>query len=66
MKNLFISHDMSVVRYMSDRVGVLYHGKLVEEGATEELFKNPAEEYTKKLFSSLPKLSKETGNEAYV
>lgn len=66
MKNLFISHDMSVVRYMSDRVGVLYHGKLVEEGETEELFKNPAEEYTKKLLSSLPKLSKETGNEAYV
>jgi ABC-type oligopeptide transport system ATPase subunit len=54
---LFISHDMSVIRYMSDRIGVLYHGKLVEEGETEMVFENPQEEYTKTLFSSLPQLS---------
>ena len=53
---LFISHDMSVIRYMCDRIGVLYHGKLLEEAQTEELFNNPQHDYTKHLLSSLPKL----------
>lgn len=54
---LFISHDMSVIRYMSDKIGVLYHGKLVEEGDTEKIFATPKQAYTKKLFSSLPQLT---------
>ncbi|MEI3614213.1 ABC transporter ATP-binding protein [Pseudogracilibacillus sp. SO30301A] len=54
---LFISHDMSVIRYMCDEIGVLYRGRLVEEGETEKLFLSPQEEYTKRLFSSLPRLS---------
>jgi len=53
---LFISHDMSVIQYMCDRVGVLYHGKMVEEGRTENIFRAPKEEYTRRLLSSLPKL----------
>ncbi|MFD1927883.1 ABC transporter ATP-binding protein [Sporosarcina siberiensis] len=55
---LFISHDMSVIRYMSDRIGVLFHGEMVEEGETEQIFKFPKEQYTKTLFASLPQLSK--------
>jgi len=53
---LFISHDMSVIQYMCDRVGVLYHGKLVEEADTESLFASPKEAYTKRLLESLPRL----------
>ncbi len=56
---LFISHDMSVIRYMCDRVGVLYHGKMVEEDETDSLFKAPRHEYTRKLLSSLPQLKSE-------
>lgn len=63
---LFISHDMNVIRYMSDRIGVLYNGQLVEEGETEALFEYPKEEYTKKLLSSLPQLSSEKESQAYV
>jgi len=53
---LFISHDMSVIQYMCDRVGVLYHGELVEEAETEKLFSTPKEAYTKRLLESLPRL----------
>ncbi|MBO8156992.1 MAG: ABC transporter ATP-binding protein [Bacillaceae bacterium] len=53
---LFISHDMSVIQYMCDRVGVLYHGELVEENKTSKLFSSPQKDYTKKLLSSLPTL----------
>ena len=51
---LFISHDMSVVRYMADRVGVMYLGRLVEEAATDELFDHPAHPYTQVLLSAVP------------
>lgn len=51
---LFISHNMSVVRYISDRVGVMYLGSLVEEARTEELFSNPQHPYTKALLSAVP------------
>lgn len=51
---LFISHDLSVVRYISDRIAVMHHGKLVETGETEPLFANPQHDYTKKLLSAIP------------
>lgn len=51
---LFISHDLSVVEHISDTVGVMYLGNLVEYGETEDIFKNPLHPYTKALFSAIP------------
>ena len=51
---LFISHDLSVVRFISDRIAVMYKGHLVEVGPAESVFQNPAHEYTKKLLESAP------------
>lgn len=51
---LFISHDMSVVRHMSDRIAVMYLGRIVEEGDTEELFANPRHPYTRLLLQTIP------------
>jgi ABC-type oligopeptide transport system ATPase subunit len=51
---LFISHDLAVVRTMSDRIAVMNSGKLVEIGPAEEVYANPQDPYTKALFSAVP------------
>lgn len=51
---LFIAHDLSVVKYFSDRIGVMYFGKLVELADADELFANPLHPYTKSLLSAIP------------
>lgn len=51
---LFISHDLSVVEHISDTVGVMYLGNLVEYGETADIFKNPLHPYTEALFSAIP------------
>ena len=51
---LFISHDLSVVRYISDRIGVMYLGNLVELASSETIFKDPRHPYTVALLSSIP------------
>ena len=51
---MFISHDLSVVEHISDTIGVMYLGSLVETGNTEDIFDNPLHPYTKALFSAIP------------
>ena len=51
---LFIAHDLSMVKYISDRIGVLHLGYLVESGTTDEIFANPVHPYTKSLLSAVP------------
>ena len=51
---LFIAHDLSMVKYISDRIGVLHLGYMVESGTTDEIFSNPVHPYTKSLLSAIP------------
>ena len=54
---LLITHDMSVIKYLADRVAIMYLGEIVEIGTTEELFSTPKHPYTKALLSSVPQLT---------
>lgn len=51
---LFIAHDLSVVKYFSDRIGVMYFGKMVELASSDELFAHPLHPYTRSLLSAIP------------
>ena len=51
---IFISHDLSVVRYLADNIAVMYKGELVEYGEAEEVFNHPKNDYTKKLLEAIP------------
>ena len=67
---LFITHDLGVVRFISDRIGVMYFGRLVELGPAEEIFSNPKHPYTKRLLNAIPSMDEDdvTGwdiNETY-
>jgi peptide/nickel transport system ATP-binding protein len=52
---IFISHDLSVVKFMSDRMVVMNKGKIEEMGIADEIYNNPQQEYTKKLIEAIPK-----------
>lgn len=58
---LFIAHDLSMVNYISDRIGVLHRGHLLETGTTKELFSHPIHPYTKSLLSAIPTLNPAEG-----
>ena len=55
---ILITHDMSVIEYLADRVAIMYLGEIVEIAETEEIFKNPLHPYTKALLSSVPQINK--------
>ncbi len=60
---LFITHDISVVAYLADRVAVMYLGRIVEEGNVDEVLDNPQHPYTQALLSAVPKIDIDTGHE---
>lgn len=53
---LFISHDLGIVRHMCDEIGIMYRGRLVEQGNTEDIYENPQHVYTKRLISAIPNI----------
>ena len=63
---LFITHDLSVVKYISDRIGVMYLGNMVELAASQELFENPRHPYTEALMNAIPTTDMDSGKEIQV
>ncbi len=61
---VFISHDINTVRYVSDRIAVMYYGKIIEENTTQEIFAHPKDAYTRKLLSAVPSLLNDAGPKA--
>ena len=53
---IFISHDLGVVRYLADRIAVMYGGKIVEQGEAEQVFRSPQDSYTKRLIAAIPSM----------
>ena len=53
---IFISHDLSVVKYMSDRMAVMQKGEIVEYGEADSIYRNPQTEYTRLLINAIPKI----------
>lgn len=54
---IFIGHDLGVIKHLCDRIGIMYKGRFVEEGNTDDIFNNPQHIYTKKLISSIPDIN---------
>lgn len=63
---LFISHDLSVIRYISDRIAVMYLGEIVELGLTEEIFNSPKHPYTSALLSSVPNINGQSSQPVFL
>jgi peptide/nickel transport system ATP-binding protein len=63
---LFITHDLSVVKYLADRVSVMYLGRIVEEGTRQDIFDAPAHPYTQALLSAIPQVDQATGRRRIV
>ncbi|MEW4370051.1 ABC transporter ATP-binding protein [Paenibacillus kandeliae] len=61
---LFISHDLGIVRHMCDEIGIMYRGRLVEQGNTEDIYENPQHIYTKRLISAIPNIDPEQRQES--
>ena len=62
---MFISHDLSLVRRLCSRVIVMKDGRIVEQGAMEDIFENPQQEYTQKLIAAIPRcIKKNSGRSA--
>lgn len=60
---LFISHDLSVIKYISDKIAIMYLGEVIEFGTTEEIFSNPKHPYTKALLGAAPQLDEKNSKE---